>query len=936
MGPGLYDIESGESIAPENAAAALAEGRLGVDGSRPLTVVSDSGRRVEIPAGENVGQELGKLLATGFRIETPGEAQAVAVEDEAAKHPYLALGEAALRGATLGLSSPVLDATLGDEYTEGAAARRNVVEGYGTLAEVGGALVPALASGGALGYTPAGLLTRGAETAGAALERSLLARGVGQGVARVAGMAAEGTLDGAVSSMGAELSEATLGNTDVTAERLLAAGGFGALLGLGGGVAGAGLAAAARKGGRSLSEMRAARAADAAAPPVVPIGSSEAGLFELVPDSMVEAAIARSPDGEILRKAVGDKSFRAKLLDKDNVKNDLNKRLRDDLQASLDTDHLARGLFAGGPKRANVLAEVPTDFKRGLAAKADFQAIKNEYAQQLEELNSKGWLKKQQYDNLKKELAYTESLTESAFGSGGVTGEGFLAIENLKRAADARRLNISNSKAKRGYNMAEGEVNPKLKEMSTALGDRLRKHLENQGFYGEAARKQAERNAAGAAVFGTNQGLFRKLIAYTGEGMGPAAWDEELRVIDGGKMDSFLSDVVNPNKEFDVDQVRRNLVAREKLLDTVQKNGEIPDDYSPEQFAKAHEDIKRAITTLDEAKDVLGKISRFEDVEKAGAELSNITSMASNVGKWVGGAAGFTVAGPMGAAVGGTLGAGLPKLLGLAVNPGELVRTVGRLEALSQRSGGVAKSAQERTVEAVRRLSKPKADRRVMSRTRRVVVRDRAQERERARKVESRLTALQQDPQRIVDALAYQTRSISDVAPATAMAYQQQMAKAVGFLRSKLPPSAASANLLQPTLNKSLWDSETIDKFGRYLDVLSNPASAVDALESGKLTEEHVEALKAVYPSLYQEMREAAAAEIATHSDEMPFDSVVQLSLLLDIEGHPTMSQSFQATLADVRKKTEQEAQQNTTPPSQRKPIEVKQSFVDRLSGGLS
>jgi hypothetical protein len=176
---------------------------------------------------------------------------------------------------------------------------------------------------------------------------------------------------------------------------------------------------------------------------------------------------------------------------------------------------------------------------------------------------------------------------------------------------------------------------------------------------------------------------------------------------------------------------------------------------------------------------------------------------------------------------------------------------------------------------------------------------------------------------------------MAEQAPATSLALAQQVTRAVDFLRSKLPPASGTPNLLQPGLNERLWDAPTVDKFDRYLETISDPRQAIRELEKGTLSPESVEALKAVYPTLYGEMRVAVAEELAQHGEEMPFDSVVQLSLLMDIDGHPSMTPAYQDVLAESRKKHAEQAKQQTVTPGRIKPMQIPKSFTERLSGGL-
>jgi hypothetical protein len=294
-------------------------------------------------------------------------------------------------------------------------------------------------------------------------------------------------------------------------------------------------------------------------------------------------------------------------------------------------------------------------------------------------------------------------------------------------------------------------------------------------------------------------------------------------------------------------------------------------------------------------------------------------------------------AGPLGALAGGAVG----KAVSMGSRPVTLLKTVARMEAIAQRSRGAVEEVRTRTQGAVRRLAKPRSERRVSSIAAKAVSRaaiqsnERDSQRKRARNVERRLTELQNDPLRIADAIAYQTKGMADVAPATSFALAQQVSRAVEFLRSKLPPAVSNPNMLQPGLNERLWDAPTVDKFARYLDTISDPKHAISELEKGQLSPESVEALKAVYPNLYNEMRVAVAEELAKNSEEMPFDSVIQLSLLMDIDGHPSMTPAYQAVLAESRQKHDEQTKKQTMAPSRMKPISVPKSLTERLSGGL-
>lgn len=233
------------------------------------------GRRVSVPLAS-----LNQALSAGYQYEAPDSVHQYDLQREANTLGGMAktAGEAALRGATIGLSDVALTSALGDDYREAALARQQANPYLSTGFEVAGSLAPILASGGSsaaarglagLGAPARGVaaLGRGTEAGAAALLRGLGATGettLGRIGARAVGMGAAGAVEGGAYGVGKEISDAALGGTDITAEKLLAAAGEGALFGgLSGGLlggAGQGVGEAGKKivsgmtGGKTLAQ----------------------------------------------------------------------------------------------------------------------------------------------------------------------------------------------------------------------------------------------------------------------------------------------------------------------------------------------------------------------------------------------------------------------------------------------------------------------------------------------------------------------------------------------------------------------------------------------------------------------------------------------------------------------------------------------------------
>jgi len=74
-------------------------------------------------------------------------------------------------------------------------------------------------------------------------------------------------------------------------------------------------------------------------------------------------------------------------------------------------------------------------------------------------------------------------------------------------------------------------------------------------------------------------------------------------------------------------------------------------------------------------------------------------------------------------------------------------------------------------------------------------------------------------------------------------------------------------------------------KFERYVDAINDPMGVLKHMADGKLTGEHVEALQAVYPSLYNEAQRTVM-EVLSQKNDLTFRQKVQLGLFMQV---PTM-----------------------------------------------
>ncbi len=301
------------SVPDDKVGEAVASGQYGVPKGANVKVIGDTGQVGSLSADDAV-----KAFQAGTvkRLATNEEFHAAEVENK-----YGGVGGAGLataaglaRGATVGLSDAAVTGVAG--LAGGDAAKKSVAEHLSgakeahpylsTGSEIAGMVAPAFLTDGASlgveGAEGASLLGRAArivsapsrgvaslgEAAGGLVGRGLAGAAesgmAGKVLSRAAQLGAQGMVEGSLYGAGNEVSEAALGNVDLTAEKLIAGAKHGAIMG--------GVAGAALGGGSVLAEAAAQKIAAKLEP-------------------MMEHATSAGGIEEYLNKAAGENAFKA-------------------------------------------------------------------------------------------------------------------------------------------------------------------------------------------------------------------------------------------------------------------------------------------------------------------------------------------------------------------------------------------------------------------------------------------------------------------------------------------------------------------------------------------------------------------------------------------------------------------------------------------------
>jgi hypothetical protein len=151
------------------------------------------------------------------------------------------------------------------------------------------------------------------------------------------------------------------------------------------------------------------------------------------------------------------------------------------------------------------------------------------------------------------------------------------------------------------------------------------------------------------------------------------------------------------------------------------------------------------------------------------------------------------------------------------------------------------------------------------------------------KELEDKAAQLNANPEQIIEAFQKRNQQIIKAAPKTSESANATIVRAVQFLAQKAPK-----------VNPSIFDDKKpsrseVLKFRNYLEAVENPMEAMDMIAKGYVTPEAIEVFQVVYPSIYNEMKNEFAARIPEFKN-LSEKQKSDLSRLLGLEDRPAWS----------------------------------------------
>jgi len=314
---------------------------------------------------------------------------------------------------------------------------------------------------------------------------------------------------------------------------------------------------------------------------------------------------------------------------------------------------------------------------------------------------------------------------------------------------------------------------------------------------------------------------------------------------------------------------------------------------------------------LESARSGLGKTPKLEALEAHLSDLVDETvakKMARGAGALAGGKLGFMVGGPMGAAAGGMVGQEVGGRIFDRLVRKIQIGNATRAQSIKASVGQLFAKGSDKAARAVKRVA-PLATKILPGisyaqqayvdgmlgaaneqRSKRAAVNDfRARARELNALTERTAEGGYSVRMPARELLHGRLQALWAVNENFANGVEMTHNRRVEFLASKLPRNPAPPHL---QAGPDTWEPSHAElaKFARYMDAAEHPENVLQRLSTATMTPEDAEALRTVYPSIYEDVRGQVLEHVAELRERLPYEKRLSLSIYLDVPVDPAVT----------------------------------------------
>lgn len=170
---------------------------------------------------------------------------------------------------------------------------------------------------------------------------------------------------------------------------------------------------------------------------------------------------------------------------------------------------------------------------------------------------------------------------------------------------------------------------------------------------------------------------------------------------------------------------------------------------------------------------------------------------------------------------------------------------------------------------------------------------------------------------------------IAETAPRLTQHVAVTASRATQYLLDHVPVPLRAPTVMSPN-NRPQPSELQIQQFAKRWAAVANPLTVLDDLNKGMVTYEQVDAIKNVYPELFQDIRVKAMQgfqRLDAAGIPVPYDDRLQADLMLDLNGagDPTLDTGFALKVSGMMQAAKQ---QNSKPHGGGKPVNLAKSYM--------